>query len=315
MFDALTAALSAAGVPCHWEEPPRIFARREWLAESRISVLLSDLDRAIEAAKPALLPFHKKPSRLTACYACRRMILPGFARCYRCGAVLQVPLESEPIIAESAPKRCPLCGLTYGASYSSCTQCGVELESRLGPGVPSLNPSGAEKLLVVWRGSDPAAFSRITGALRGAGIGHHSTSTHDHLAFGMGIPRPMYEVRVLQSDFEVAKYLVAPIRETLPFESPRAQTLESATDFPSSESSAKSPSLERHPAEAVVQIWSGDDPAIGSMLQACFFENRILFRTVGTIPGEREFYVCPDQADKAREIVREITGFGTGKQI
>jgi hypothetical protein len=307
LFDALTAALFAAGIPSRSEGPPRVFARRQWLPESKISILLTDFDRAMEAAKTALEPFEQKSQYRSMCYACRAMILPGFARCYRCGAVLHVPLESEPVTAKPAPKRCPVCGLTYGARYASCTRCGVELASRYDPDISVPDLDGEERLLVVWRGSDTAAFSRVEGALRGAGVAHHATATHDHLAFGMGIPRPMYEVRVLQSDFEAAKYLVAPIRETLPFEVRKPQTQEGGTDL----FAIRPGGIRRYPkrnlSEAVVQVWSGDDPAIGNMLRACFFENRILLRTVGTTPGQREFYVCPDQEEAAREIVREIT--------
>ena len=62
-------------------------------------------------------------------------------------------------------------------------------------------------LELVWRGSDPVAFSRVISALQAAGIPHHSKSTHDHLVFGLGIPRPRYEVRVLQSgDGEGPRY-------------------------------------------------------------------------------------------------------------
>jgi hypothetical protein len=307
LFDALTAALFAAGIPSYSEGPPRIFAHRQWLSESKILILLSDFGRAVDAAKAALQPFEQKSQYRSMCYACRAMILPGFARCYRCGVILHVPVESEPITAEPAPKRCPMCGLMYGASYSRCTRCGVQLASRYDPDVSVPDPDGEERLLVIWRGSDPEAFSRVEAALRGAGIAHQATATHDHLAFGMGIPRPIYEMRVLQSDFEAAKHLVAPIRETLPFETRKPQAQEGGTPL----SPIAHGEIHSHPelnlSEAVVQVWSGDDPAIGNMLRACFFENRILLRTVGTPPGRREFYVCPRQEKAAREIVREIT--------
>jgi hypothetical protein len=306
LFDALTAALFAAGIAHRGEGPPRVFARRQWLPESRISILLLDFDRALEASKAVLQPFEEKSRYRMMCYACRAMILPGFARCYRCGAILHVPLESEPVTAEPAPKRCPVCGLTYGANYASCTRCGVELASREDPDVSVPDLDGEEKLLVVWRGSDPEAFSRVELALRGAGIAHHATATHDHLAFNLGIPRPMYEVRVLQSDFEAAKGLVAPIHETLPFEVQKPQTQEGGTALPPAARGGIRSHAEHNLSEAVVQVWSGDDPAIGNMLQACFFENRILLRIAGTTPGQRDFYVCPEQEAAAREIVREI---------
>src|SRR5205807_7749987 len=80
-------------------------------------------------------------------------------------------------------------------------------------------------LELVWRGSDPVAFSRVISTLQAAGIPHHSKSTHDHLVFGLGIPRPRYEVRVLQSDSAMARELVTPIGEPLPFETEKSLQL------------------------------------------------------------------------------------------
>src|SRR5437899_10929570 len=73
-------------------------------------------------------------------------------------------------------------------------------------------------LELVWRGSDPVAFSRVISALQAAGIPHHSKSTHDHMVFGLGITRPRYEVRVLQSDSAMARDHVTPIGESLTIE-------------------------------------------------------------------------------------------------
>src|SRR5713226_9216185 len=88
-------------------------------------------------------------------------------------------------------------------------------------------------LELVWRGSDPVAFSRVISALQAAGIPHHSKSTHDHLVFGLGIPRPRYEVRVLQSDSAMARDLVTPIGETLPFETEKSlQLLQNQSEIP-----------------------------------------------------------------------------------
>src|SRR5207245_10281841 len=80
-------------------------------------------------------------------------------------------------------------------------------------------------LELVWRGSDPVAFSRVISTLQAAGIPHHSKSTQDHLVFGLGIRRPRYEVRVFQSDSTMPRHHVALFDETLQFKTEKSLQL------------------------------------------------------------------------------------------
>jgi hypothetical protein len=169
--------------------------------------------------------------------------------------------------------------------------------------------SPEDQLELVWRGSDPVAFSRVISALRGTGVPHHWKSTQDHLVFGLGIPRPRYEVRVFQSDLAMAKDLVAPIRETLPFEVDKGlQLFGDQTEIPPvAGGSQPTPSPGKwEPRRATIEVWCGDDPTLAKVLQDCLTENTIRVRVEGKSPGPQRLFARPEEASTAREIVREV---------
>ncbi len=230
-------------------------------------------------------------------------------------------------------KHCNLCGLVYQAKYTHCSACGNELSDGLAPSSPHSAREAREPLTIVWKGGDPVALSRIVCSLRRAGIRAFVKSSEDHLVFGLGMPRPRYEVNVFQSDYEVARYFVVPIRETLPFESlePHEATHEARQDAapkavqdaeslasPSAESLAAPETVSTSPrvpmqltskwtpAHATVKIWSGDDSGVADMLARCLAENRIGFRCEGASPAMQIFFVCPEEAVQAAEIVSAI---------
>ena len=109
---------------------------------------------------------------------------------------------------------CPVCKAEYRKGFTRCSDCAAELVSSLKQEDITDKPPE-----LVWRGSDPVAFSRVIAVLRAAGVPHHVNSDQDHLVFRFAIPRPRYQVRVPHSCWEVAQELVAPIEETLPFAS------------------------------------------------------------------------------------------------
>ncbi len=169
--------------------------------------------------------------------------------------------------------------------------------------------SADSALELVWRGSDPVAFSRVISTLQAAGIPHHSKSTHDHLVFGLGIPRPRYEVRVLQSDSAMARDLVTPIGETLPFETEKSlQLLQNQSEIPPVAGGGQPiPSPGKwEPRRATVEVWSGHDPGLAKVLQDCLAENTIGVRVEGKSPGRLRLFVRPEEAPTAREIIREV---------
>jgi hypothetical protein len=111
---------------------------------------------------------------------------------------------------------CPLCRTEYRPGFTRCADCDVDLIEALPVGqAPEVLESDLE---VAWRGGDPIAYSRVVDALENAGIEFSEVAMHDHLAFGLGIPRPPYEVRVRRTDFDRAVEVISDIQESLPLQ-------------------------------------------------------------------------------------------------
>ena len=108
---------------------------------------------------------------------------------------------------------CPNCHAEYLEGVTRCADCDVDLVASL----PLAPEDDAPDL--VWRGSDPVAFSRVINVLADAGIDCDVQAKHDHLAFELGMPRPFYEIRVLRSRRDEALPLVSPIGDSLPLAS------------------------------------------------------------------------------------------------
>jgi hypothetical protein len=125
---------------------------------------------------------------------------------------------------------CPVCKVEYRQGITRCADCGAELV----PALPQEPEPVDEPLEIVWRGSDPLAVSKVQDVLEGAGVEFQLKSTHDHLAFGLGMPRPFYEVLVRASDYEKALSQVAPVLDTLPLGRRQEMPPEDEPDKPES---------------------------------------------------------------------------------
>jgi hypothetical protein len=203
----------------------------------------------------------------------------------------------------TAVKYCPLCDAEYGDAHASCSVCGVDLVPDEMRGQPLDERQRKERIQVVWRGGDPLAVSEVINALREAGIRHHVQPTNEHLVFELGIPRPKYAVRVFASDATKAKELLADIRESAPFALSENETEEPETD------AALAPSRSAHewnPTAATIDVWSGQDPALAELLEACLRENQIGARRDSKEPGQVRLLVMPADEARAREIIREV---------
>lgn len=198
-------------------------------------------------------------------------------------------------------KYCPLCDAEYADSHATCTVCGVDLVPEELRGRPLDEQQRKERILVAWRGGDPLAVSEVIRTLRDAGIRHHVQSTHDHMVFELGMPRPKYAVRVFASDAAKAKELLVGIHESAPF------ALEETVLPDESPTQASRPTHDWSPAAASVEIWSGDDIALADLLESCLRENQIGSRRDGRQPGPLRLFVMPSDESTAREILREIS--------
>ena len=147
------------------------------------------------------------------------------------------------------------------------------------------------------------AVSEVINALREAGIRHHVQPTNEHLVFELGMPRPKYAVRVFASDATKAKELVADIRESAPFTLGEEESTEHGAE---PVSKARRPAHEWNPAAATIEVWSGRDPALADLLEACLRENHIGARRDGGPSEQLHLLVMHADESQAREIIREV---------
>lgn len=306
-FDVVAAALREANIPALMEEGPIPILQRFLKSESQICVLQNDLPRALETAAKAIAPGLRDQAVLQKCYQCESECPATLAVCPKCLSELilgRPPKQASTAEETSLPqalKYCPLCDAEYASSYQRCTVCGVELVPEEMRDRPFSHQELKDKIVIIWRGGDPAAVSYVVSLLRAAGIRHHVESTHDHFVFELAIPRPRYVVRILESDSERARELLTGITDS-PFFGAKI-----SADFPENAPSPM-PFPDRHwnPAAATVQIWSSDDAAMGKLLEDCLRENYIGFRREGREPGKVRLFVTSTDEARAREILREI---------
>lgn len=309
-FDLVAGALREAHIPAYAQERTTGIVGSLVKDQSHIHVLQADLERAAQVAVTALVGRPTRPGSLQSCYNCGSECWATLAVCPQCKSVLLVeqPKEhtaSAPVgeTALSGRAYCPVCDAEYTAEHISCSTCGVLLVPEEKRGRPLDDKERKERIEMVWKGGDPVAVSQAIGALREAGIRHHVKATNDHLVFELGIPRPKYEIRVFQSDAEKARSLLGGIQESLPF----AVGGETPTEPASEPKGAQERPAEKwKPAQATVEVWSGNDAALTQVLEDCLRENDIGVRRTGMEPGTLRLFVLPSDADAAREIIREV---------
>ncbi len=331
-YTAIRNCLEDCSIPCRAIEEESPLLRRV-RAHFEIQVLANDYDSALIAAINAARSISTVSNWSESCPVCAAQQPAGFSKCATCNSWILAPEvvsdlassqhenspQQDKLVIHPLGKHCNLCGLVYQTKYTRCSACGNELSDGMSPSSPSTAREAREPLTIVWQGSDPVAISRIVCALRRAGIRAFTKSTEDHLVFTLAMPRPRYEINVFQSDYEIARYFVAPVRETLPFESlapqeveaqeiPPQSPLESKLDssvVPAPRAAAKS-RPKWSPSRATIEIWSGDDSGVADMLAHCLAENDIRFRSEGLSPATLHFFVSPEDSAHSAEIVTAI---------
>ena len=308
-FDLVSGHLGESQIPAHAEEGLGGMVSTLLKSVSKIHVLHSDLDRALSVAVEAIARRTSGIGETESCYSCGAQCSAALAHCPRCRAVLIVEQSKrrgegtrEPTIEISARKLCPVCEAEYRPDFEHCSVCGVQLTPQESRGRPLTGQQRREPLEIAWRSADPVAVCEAIRIVRGERILHHVRWSHDHLVFGLAIPRPRYEIRVFASQAEQVRQLCAGIQESLPF---------AIVTFPPDMSRAveTSPAASKHlwnPAAATIEIWSDDDSAVAQLLIDCLLEHRIGVRLAGRAPGRLTLLVMAQDEIAAREIIREV---------
>ncbi len=204
---------------------------------------------------------------------------------------------------------CPVCKAEYRAGFTRCTDCDADLVDAL----PSEELS--TEIALVWRGSDPVAYSAALAALRDAAIPTYTISDHDQFAWPLAIPRPRYSLLVSKANVEKALECVSGIVERSPLALGKTpewalkedEAAEAATSSPAG-SQLEAPDdigPEIKPADATAEVWSGEQDELAEMLQASLRENGIAC-VVDHSNGSIRIRVVPDSEPRAREIIHEV---------
>ena len=307
-FDLVAGALHDAYVPELVEEGPTGLLQMFLKSESQICVLQNDFDRAVQIASQTIGARSDLRGASQKCHHCGSACSASLTACPSCQATLIVERKMERknfapagTAIQYESKYCPLCDAEYPASFESCTVCGVELVPEGMRGQPLTEQDKKDRLVIVWRGGDPVAVSRVVSLLRDAGIRHHVESTHDYFVFELAMPRPRYTVRVLEADAQQAGEVLAGVTDS-PFFGAAI-----SPDFPADENASElQVSSNWNLAAATVEVWAGEDAALARVLEDCLRENRVGFRREERESRGIQLFVMAADETAARAIIREI---------
>lgn len=166
------------------------------------------------------------------------------------------------------------------------------------------SPATGSSLILLWAGEDPAFFQSLTDSLNAAGIPSRNMAIGDDSIAPAADPLPIdwkprfgFEVAVLSADMTAAQQILEKllVQEPQDLEIP-AQPLATEEERPLTEDT------ELHPK---VEIWNGGADKTSEFLTAALQENEIPMH-IETPDGQTHIFVSAANADRAREIVREI---------
>jgi hypothetical protein len=222
---------------------------------------------------------------------------------------------------------CPQCNAEYRPGFTRCADCDVELVNEpphyalAGP--PPADPSdpNEDPFCSFWKGEDARVHAELCEVLEEAGIPHKTVFRRDHLfnlsnnpAYQVGVPFSLFEraEKAVQEAFgtedaEEREFLNTPRLLQSPLETIRKL---SSTMTPAAEENVPGPptageETDWYPEDATTSVWSTDTGEPSDFLVAALHENGINCR-VDQHGTRAKLYVLPDDATRAREIVREV---------
>jgi hypothetical protein len=221
---------------------------------------------------------------------------------------------------------CPQCNAEYRPGFTRCADCDVDLVNEpphfalagkppVIPGDPNDDP-----FCSFWKGQDARVHAELCEVLEQAGIPHKTIFRSDHLfnfsnfpAYEIGVPFSLFEraEKIVQETYgtddvqdvgaqELAGQVVRP--------SNRVPILAEMVNVPPEDIPGPPPageSADWFPEDATVNVWSADSSEQSEFLVAALHENGINCR-VDQQGTRAKLYVLPDDAPRAREIVREV---------
>jgi hypothetical protein len=200
---------------------------------------------------------------------------------------------------------CPVCRAEYRQGIAVCADCHVAL-------VPSLPEASHDKggaFVTLWEGDDLGLYTNLTKALDDAGIRYYERSQRDYtrkesLFWLEGASPIMFCLSVMQPDLQPSRRILEELLDREP-EDVELPAADSEADRPADTIQERSAG-EWNPAQATVEVWSGDDAALAQALEDCLRENDIGVRRAGGEAGTLRLFVMAGEEGRAREIIREV---------
>jgi hypothetical protein len=219
---------------------------------------------------------------------------------------------------------CPRCNAEYRPGFTRCADCDVDLVNEpphfalAGQTPPNPGDPNEDPFCSFWKGQDARVHAELCEVLEQAGIPHKTIFRSDHLFNFSNFPA--YEIGVPFSLFEKAEKVVQETYGTDDIQDVGAQELAGLVVRPSgsvpilpemvhlpSEDIPGPPGAgaDWFPEDATVSVWSADSPEQSEFLVAALHENGINCR-LDERATQTRLYVLPHDADRAREIIREV---------
>jgi hypothetical protein len=215
---------------------------------------------------------------------------------------------------------CPVCHCEYVARVTVCPDCQVALVPEL-PGASSGESPSDAPWTLIWSGGDPRRHEELCAVLEDEKIPVRSSL--DSGLLGLGASLDIYvPTPVATKAIDVLREIAAAEEEWR--QSAGAGELELAAEDDLEASGTSEASAAWYPEDATVEIWSGENGELASMIAASLRENMIRFRAArdgeapdgaapddppdNAMPGSRtlRLFVLPEDDARARGIVRQI---------
>lgn len=211
---------------------------------------------------------------------------------------------------------CPKCKAEYRDGFTQCADCGVALVRRLDDtAVLSNDPTLTDQPELLWTGTDEGLAVQIESALDSAQISHHERARDSGML--PGLSHPVYAIFIHASDHRAAHAAVDDVvhrfesnpheGDTEPDDSdasaatpPEADDEDDASDVPQDYVPD-----DFDPAEATVEVWSGEDATLRNNL-VTFLGGIGIGSATDDSAGKLRIRVTLSSQKRASEMIRQV---------
>ncbi|MFZ0521398.1 MAG: hypothetical protein WAL95_10265 [Candidatus Acidiferrales bacterium] len=208
---------------------------------------------------------------------------------------------------------CPNCKAEYRDGFTRCSDCDVALVSQLDDAEgESSSPSRPELL---WTGIDEGLAAHIESALDSAKISHHHRAK-DSGDFP-GVSQPVYAILIHARDHQAAHAALDDVVRRFeanpaegddePGDSDSSALIPAETDDEDDSSEVPQDFVpdDFDPAEATVEVWSGEDATMQNNL-VTFLGGIGIGSAMDESAGKLRIRVTPSSQNRALAMIREV---------